>query len=65
MKPSTKIAYGARRRGIFKLPSLKGQHAGSHAQISGAGYSAASTQRVLENTPNLKAIYEFLEKDKA
>lgn len=47
----------------FVLPILKWQSSqigGMKAQIQGAGWSEASTARVLANTPSLRRLYEFL-----
>lgn len=61
MTPSPK------RKPGFLLPTLKLQSSrlgGIKAQIQGAGWSEASAERVIENTPSLKALYEFLERPK-
>lgn len=63
-----KRATSGRKGKTFTLRTLQamGDRAiGIRAQISGAGLSASSTERVLANTPSLRKLYEFLEKDKA
>ncbi len=53
----------SRKKPGFQLPTVKLKSSsigGMKAQIQGAGWSEASTARVLANTPSLKSLYEFL-----
>jgi hypothetical protein len=56
-----------KRPGFFQLPAFKPNSSrigGLRAQIIGSGSSTSSAERVLRETPSLKALYEFLARPK-
>lgn len=64
--PAKRATSGRKRNGFLLSPmsSAKQKRDKFNGFMSQAMLSMASDARILANTPNLKAIYEFLEKDK-
>lgn len=62
-----KRATSGRKRNSFVIPATSQTRKQGliNGRMSHALLSMASDERIMANTPNLRAIYEFLEKDKA
>lgn len=65
--PAKRATSGRKPKGFVMQPmsQAKRNKAEVNGRMSHAMLSMASDERILANTPNLKAIHEFLAKDKA